>query len=60
MSGKGSAPRRFSVSQDEFAQKFDAINWNAREASQSCTLDHPADWPCAICNKDEPDAPQPE
>jgi hypothetical protein len=27
---KGSSPRRPSVSPEEFAQKFDAINWNSR------------------------------
>lgn len=31
MSGKGDNPRPFSVTPEQFAANFDAIDWNARE-----------------------------
>jgi hypothetical protein len=48
---KGSSPRRPSVSQDEFAAKFDAIDWNAREQAESeprCTC---TEGNCLVCEE---------
>jgi len=49
---KGSAPRRFSVSQEVFAANW-PTDWNARE--REAEQDAPQEQ-----DKDDPDAPQPE
>lgn len=33
-SGKGSRPRTYSVTQEEFKQKFDAIDWSVKADSK--------------------------
>jgi hypothetical protein len=65
---KGSSPRRPSVSPEEFAQKFDAINWNARDTEKfEKTIDWMNSSPAftlaalvAEIDKEQADAPQPE
>jgi len=35
VSGKGSAPRPLSVSEEEFGKRFDAIDWSDREKAEA-------------------------
>ena len=49
MTGKGSAPRPLSVSEEEFGKRFDAIDWSAHSSKpidgRPISGDEPLDYP---------------